>query len=237
MAATVPRTPITSLRPLTQQQIDYLRRFGAVTAMNYYMADTVWWYKYFAQPDDSSIPFNDWDQPGLDVSNKRAFLLAAESLNQLLAGARTNRQLARKLVSDGLYPPDQGANPYALPPYFIWWQTENAFRRGFMEKYEEAYLDVFKERLRTVFHNDGNILTQSSMEELAEEYKRDPFIELYFTALAQDIEQNKPPTFSGLKALYQDMLRRRAYGYQQFSPYFVALRWAPGAGLVGLEQR
>lgn len=235
MSATVPRTPIKALRPLTNQQIDYFKTLGQRDAADRYTTRAVWWHQYFSQPDGTPIPINDWDVPGLDVSNKRAYFEQVDTLNALLNGARTNRAVARKMVSQGIYPPNPGSDPFVVPPYFSWWQSENAFRRGYMEYHEDRSLDLFKTTLKEIFHDDGNILTQDGMEKLSNTYTDDPYIALYFTMLAEDLEQGKPEPFDSLKALYNDLLRRREHAYRQFSPYFVPLRWAPGAGLVGID--
>lgn len=230
MPATVPRTPITSLRPLTNQQIEYFKKLGERAADDRYIGHNVWWYLYF------DVDMDDWDKPGLDISHKKVYVEEVNTLNTLLNGARTNRAVARKMVSQGIFPPNPGSDPFVVPAYFSWWQAENAFRRGFMGYYENRSIDAFRDTLKETFHNDGNILTQSGMENLSSMYTNDPFIDLYFKQMAEDLEQNKPEPFSSLKALYQDLLRRREHAYRQFSPFFMPLRWAPGAGLVGMEE-
>lgn len=233
---TVGRLPIQSLRPLTARQIAYLDHIGALQSNAVFIHDRVWWYRYFAQANGAKPDVVNWDDPGFDVSNKHAYTQAVQQIQTLMLGAKTNRGVQQKMVQDGLYPPELGRDPYAIPAYFGWWQAENAFRRGFMSAYEDRFLHTFKESLKNVYHGDGNILTESGMEGLADEYHGDPFIRLYLSEMASDIAQpGKGLPFSSLKAIYLDLLAKREQAYQQFSPYFQALRWAPGGGLVGIN--
>lgn len=249
MQARVGRTPIKLAdlhRVLSNEQIRYFHALGGRDAMDRYSKDTVWWYHYFGQVDndpqsktygqplDQPIPLDLWDDPGADVSNKLAYVKIGTQLMYLLGGARTNRAVQRKLYADGLYPPNLGKDPYEIPAYFGWWQSENAFRRGFMAHYEDAFMGTFKSRLKELHRRDGGVLTQSGMEELAEEYNRDPYLNEYFSALAENIEQGKPAPFNSLKAFWDDLNAKRDLAYEQFSPYYRALRWASG-GLVGIE--
>lgn len=235
--ASVGRTQITSLHPLTAKQVDYFKNLGQQAALRRFSDNKVWWLHYFgvAGTDDEPLPSEAYEDPGYDVSNRMLFRKDIEHLQSYLNEARTNRNTWNRLMQAGAFPPNPGKDPYVFPAYFGYWQAENAFRRGFMEQYEERYLDDFKDALKNEFSSAGNILTRSTMEGFASRYEDDPYLARYFSELAEAVEQGKPTPFTSLKALYQDLLKKREYAYRQFSPYFIPLRWAPGAGLVGID--
>jgi hypothetical protein len=251
------RNKITSLRPLTQQLIDYFHSNGGQVAVDQFQSDTVWWRNYFGHVDNDPhsptygqalnmpIPFDLWEDPGADISDKYAYRGWVESLAHELDRARKSRSIGQQLVQKGSWPPITAKDPFAIPDYFFWWQAENAFRRGFMALYEQSFLDAFKKSFKEAVVNSGNMLTAASMQQLADDYERDPFIANYLEEVGDELEQknlgrfNKIPTGPNgnpsLRAIYDNMVKERQRAYQQFSPYFQPLRWVPGGGLVGIE--
>lgn len=231
------RNKIHSLSPLTSKQLAYLAMLGERAANNFYNDNEAWWLEYFSPVGGTGkLPFDAWEDPGYDISNKRRYFNVVDELASLLQGAKTNRRYWQDLMQAGGFPPNPPKDPYTLPAYFTWWQAENAFRRGFVSSYEARYFDEFKEQLKNRFRSDGNILTRTTMDALSSKYNKDPFIALYFLEMIQNVDSGKPSPFSSLKAMYNDLLQRREKAYEQFSPYFQPLRWAPGAGLVGIEE-
>lgn len=235
----VGRNKVHSLQPLNQRQVDYFMAEGLKTARDFYTYNRAWWLQYFATPTSktTSPPVDAWEDPGYDISNKFRYFQFVYALREELTRARTSRQTSQNLLQRGAFPPVPAkGDPYAIPDYFGWWQAENAFRRGYMEAYEDAFVQNFKTDLKNRFRSDGNILTRSTMERFSETYDEDPIISAYFKEMIASLDKGQPWPLNSLKATYNDILQRREKAYQQFSPYFQPLRWLPGAGLVGIEE-
>lgn len=250
----VARNKVTTLRPLTQQMYDYFHRVGGETALSTFQTHTVWWRSYFGQIGLSGKPTGDpisldlWDDPGADISDKKAYFGFVYSLQEELKRAKTSRAVGQQLVARGWWPPViQQRDPFTVPDYFYWWQAENAFRRGFMALYEQSFLDKLKYEINDKFVANSSVkrLTAAGMKQLADDYERDPFLANYFFEVGEELERKNYSRFTNvaagsrgkpsLKAIYQDMTAERHRAYQQFSPYFQPLRWVPGGGLVGVE--
>ena len=234
--ASVSRNKVHSLQPLNAKQIDFFSRFGEAAANRHYQQKQVWWMGYFGTPSDGELPTDAWEDPGYDVSNKLRFLKAVKELKHELDKARTNRSVQQALVQTGFFPPNPGKDVYAIPEYFTWWQSENAFRRAYVMSYETAFLHDFKAELKRRFRNDGNIVTRGTMVALSEQYEDDPLISRYFSEMRDMLDKQQPWPHTSLRAMYDDLLRKRERAYQQFDPHFQPLRWVPGAGLVGIEE-
>ncbi len=225
------RTPITSLSPLTQKQIDYLteqgRSAGGLRGGGY----RAWWMVYFQTEDENA--FND---PGADVSNPHRFRVFADSLRNDLQAARTNKKLWNELISEGRLPPDPTrGRPYELPEYFSWWQAENAFRRGYMEATEAEARDEIVALLKREAR--GGAVTPEGFRAVADVFEKDVVVATFFNELADGLEDGTAKNYSSVKDLLQDLRAIRGPAYQQFDPRFRHLRWAPGAGLVGLPRK
>lgn len=232
----VGRNKVHSLHPLNARQIDFFSRLGELAAQTHNRRTQVWWMGYFETPSGKPLTSDAWEDPGYDISNKFRFLKSVEDLKRELDKARTNRSVQQALMKQGFFPPNVGKDPYAIPEYFTWWQSENAFRRGYVMAYETTFLHDFKELLKNRFRNDGNILTSGTMKHIALMYAEDPSISIYFKDMHDAVDKGQPWPFSSLRATYDDMLRKREKAYQQFDPHFQPLRWLPGAGLVGIEE-
>lgn len=233
--ARVPRTPVNTLLPLNQRQLDYLMYIGETAAAAVSKRTIVWWKQYFADVNDGPLPDDAWEDPGFDVSNKVAYVRFLEKLQSDLRLARSSVTAQRSLQAQKLFPPMPEKDPFTLPAYFGWWQSENAFRRGFVKFYDTHFLRTLKDEVKSEFRDNGNIFTIDTMRELAKEYDQDPFVAKFYTELADATEQGQTP-YTSLKACWDDMIKRRAVAYEQFSPYFTPLRWVRGAGLVGIDQ-
>jgi hypothetical protein len=235
--SSIGRRPVQFLHPLNQKQIDYFRQRGASEGLYRFRDNEVWWLRYFAVPVTMRTPPLDaYEDPGYDVSNTYAYDRFRDEIALTLKSASQSRSVLQSMQENGTLPPTLNKNPYVLPDYFEWWQAENAFRRGFMAEYELRTLAEIKESLKTRFRGAGNKLTTSVMNALVKVNEEDPYVARYFKDLAEGFAQKRPFPFGDLKALLTDLIKKRELAYQQFSPYFYPLRWAPGAGLVGIEK-
>jgi hypothetical protein len=234
--SSIGRRPVQFLHPLNQKQIFYFTHLGAREAIHRFRDNEVWWLRYFAVPVKQTPPLLDaYEDPGYDISYTYVYDRFRDEIALTLKSASQSRDVLQSMQANGTLPPILNKNPYTLPDYFEWWQAENAFRRGFMAEYELRTLAEIKESLKTRFRGAGNKLTTSVMNALVEVNEEDPYVARYFKDLAEGFAQNRPFPFGDLKALHTDLIKKRELAYQQFSPYFQPLRWAPGAGLVGIE--
>ena len=229
------RTPSDAQFAFDTKQISYLLKLGHNAGEEARRDRTVWWRRYFAQTglQNRLIPQDAWEDPGYDISNPLAYKEAVAELQKDLLEAKVYRGKWQQLMQDGLFPPNLDLkHPYLLPQYFEWWQAENIYRRGFMKAYEDYYIEVFKDELKKKFSASGNVLTIKAMEDLAS--RDDPYMTRYFRELIEAQKEGKTQPFNSLKDLYTDLLAKREYAYQQFSPYFHPLRWV-GGGLTSIE--
>ena len=239
------RTPMTSLRPLSQAAQDFLFSAGFANAVGagagYYKAYKyrVWWSSYFteADPDEpgytKSRDLDAYTNPYTTLGEPHVYVQYTLALQRQMSQAQVSLEAWKKMKLDKEFPPDPDPrDPYKLPAYFGWVQAEVAFRRGYMLGVEEIVANALKRALK-----ESDDFAPETLVELAGHFRNDPIVRDYFTALAEIYSSEKMPENVSTRALFDDIMRKRERAYQQFSPYFYPHRSVHGAGFSGFGKR
>lgn len=239
------RQPMTSLRPLTQAQADFLIAAGYVSAIGkgdkYYKAHKyrVWWSLYFHEKDQTDPAyqtFRDLDaytNAYATLGNPQHYTDYLFNLQGRMRLAYEDREVWKQMKLNSEFPPDPDPrDPYKLPAYFGWVQAEVAFRRGYMRGVEEIVTNALKKTLK-----EADDFTPEVFEELAKCFYKDPIMRDYFMKLAEVYGGANAPSEVSLKAMFDDIMRKRERAYQQFSPYFYPHRSVQGSGFSGFSKR
>jgi hypothetical protein len=228
------RTKVVNLAPLTKKQADWLFKQGiAFASKKPKHLDDPFFVPYFGLKEDA------YENPYADVSNPVAWIAFKTALEHNLKLASRDRSVWLDLYRDGGLPPDPvPSRPYDLPPYFDWWQAENAFRRGYVARFEEALTNGLKSDIKYYVNRDGGVITEDAARSIAKNYEEDLVVAAFFNELADELnadpDTSKYPT---LRDLIAAMQQRRAVAYQQFSPEYMPLISRGGGGFFGLKKK
>ena len=225
------RAPVTSLHPLSKKQADWLYKMGErLGHQNGVSGRQAWWVSYFeAEPDDYENPFADVSSPQIYTSFVRSLELA---LNQ----ARTDRNLWVRMKQEDAFPPEPPrSDPYGVPAYLGWWQTENAFRRGYKSVLDQQSYDRLKRNLKDTIDRDGGVLTAEGARSIAR--SSDEFLSDFFDQLSEQIERDDEALsqFGTLREMMTTIWVLRERAYQQFSPQHFPLTSRGGGGFFGVD--
>lgn len=239
------RAPMTSLRPLSQAAQDFLFSAGFANAVEegagHYKAYKyrVWWSSYFTEADPNEPGYtmsrdpDAYTNPYVTLGDPHVYVQYTLALQRQMTHAQANREAWKKMKFNNEFPPDPDPrDPYKLPAYFGWVQAEVAFRRGYMRGVEEIVANALKKALK-----EADDFTPEVFEQLAVNFKNDPVMRDYFNKLAEIYGGANAPSEVSLKALFDDIMRKRERAYQQFSPYFYPHRSVQGAGFSGFGKR
>jgi len=223
------REAVKNLNPLTPTQLEYLDAMGTHYAGSLgERGGTVWWAVYYGIDPDQV----DWSSP-YATFEPQAYEHWMTALADTMAKARQNKQHWAQLVAAGSLPPNPPKHdPYGLPEYLGWWQSENAFRRAFQGEFEAEFVDELGTRVRNEVRREGK-LTSSTMHDLARYYANDPATAQFFIELEEAFRAGNAPEFGKVSVLIDAILAYRANAYIQFSPHHIPER-AVGSFLFGV---
>jgi len=217
--------------PLKKRSIAYLKKEGARLAEQLYEKGKVWWLVYFTQANGFPLP------------------LLAEHRE----GVRRRPELFLRFIASEphelwRYPQRVGEPWWMSRPidYQPMWQAETAFRMGFMNAYEQFFVDDFAGSLREHLARNNSEVDQQLVDDLSREFENDPGLVhalrpmLHFYKAGHYLLEGR----NSLRALYMDLMYMRQRSTNEaFSPFLRPMSWqdikypAPQEGEVWRYER